>query len=46
MQHAAHHRRPLRAVAVVGLAAVGLVFAGCGGNDSEAQGGRLPPSPR
>jgi uncharacterized surface protein with fasciclin (FAS1) repeats len=39
MQHAAHHRRPLRALAAVGLAVVGVVFAGCGGNDSEAQGG-------
>jgi uncharacterized surface protein with fasciclin (FAS1) repeats len=39
MQHAAHdYRRPLRALAAVGLAVVGLVFAGCGGNDSEAQG--------
>jgi uncharacterized surface protein with fasciclin (FAS1) repeats len=39
MQHAGQHRRPLRALAVVGLAVVGLVIAGCGGNDSEAQGG-------
>jgi uncharacterized surface protein with fasciclin (FAS1) repeats len=39
MNDATHHRRPLRALAAVGLAVVGLVFAGCGGNDSEAQGG-------
>ena len=38
--HPRHHRRPLRAFAALGLAVVGLVFAGCGGNDSEAQGPR------
>jgi uncharacterized surface protein with fasciclin (FAS1) repeats len=40
MQRTARHRRPLRALAAAaaGLAVVGLVFAGCGGNDSEAQG--------
>ena len=37
MQYEAHHRRPLRTLAAVGLAVVGLVFAGCGGSDSEAQ---------
>ena len=41
MQYEAHHRRPLRTLAAVGLATVGLVFAGCGGNDSEAQGGQV-----
>ena len=39
MQQAAHYRRPLRALGAVGLAVVGLAFAGCGGNDTEAQGG-------
>lgn len=38
MQHAAHRRRTLGALAAAGLAAVGLAVAGCGGNDSEAQG--------
>jgi uncharacterized surface protein with fasciclin (FAS1) repeats len=38
MHHAHHHRRPLRALAAVSLAVVGLAVAGCGGGDSEAQG--------
>jgi uncharacterized surface protein with fasciclin (FAS1) repeats len=39
MQHPGHHhRRPLAALAALGLAVAGLAFAGCGGNDSEAQG--------
>ena len=45
MHYEAHHRRPLRALAAVGLAIVGLVFAGCGGNDSEAQGGQASTEP-
>ena len=38
-QHPNRRRRPIGALAAVGLAAVGLAVAGCGGNDSEAQSG-------